>query len=285
MQDKVYVINKKCGQTPLECINELKKTHKNMVNLPVTYAGRLDPLACGVLLLLVGDECLKKDEYLKLDKEYELDILFGFATDTYDVMGKVKTSPEILFERFSEDNKIASFSCQFSGPRTREDEGPDRENWHENFALRIQNILSQFTGRIKQTYPPYSSRPVQGKPLFTWAREGRLNEIEIPTHDVFVEKIEIIKEDFISGGDLLNKIKNDISQVGGDFRQKEIIELWEKNLENRKEEKFKTIKIKVNCGSGVYVRALANDIGKELNIPALALNIKRTKVGEYKNAE
>jgi tRNA U55 pseudouridine synthase TruB len=73
--------------------------------------------------------------------------------------------------------------------------------------------------------------------------------------------------------------------VDGDFRQKEIIELWEKNLENRKEEKFITIKLRINCGSGVYVRALVNDIGKELNIPALALNIKRTKVGEYKIAE
>jgi tRNA pseudouridine55 synthase len=272
MPEKVYVINKKCGQTPLECINELKKANQNMANLPITYAGRLDPLACGVLLLLVGDECLKKDEYLKLDKEYEVDVLFGFATDTYDVMGKIM-------------NELASSAYQFPGPRTREDEGPDHVNWYADFVLKIKNILKNFTGKIKQSYPPYSSRPVKGRPLFVWAREGKLDEIEIPTHDVFINKIEIIGENSYLGAELLSKIKDDISSVDGDFRQKEIIELWEKNLENRKEEKFITIKLRINCGSGVYVRALVNDIGKELNIPALALNIKRTKVGEYKIAE
>ena len=232
MDNKVRIVNKKVGQTPLDCINELKKTEPDLVHLPLTYAGRLDPLAEGVLLILIGDECLKKDEYLKLPKEYEVDILFGFATDTYDVMGKVI-------------NLVTSSSYKFLGPRisslfhnlSMEKARPDHKNLYDDFVPIIRNIIPQFTGRIKQSYPPYSSRTVNGKPLFQWSREGKIDEIMIPTRDVFVEKIEIIKEDSISGGELLSQIKKDISQVGGDFRQSEIIALWENELENKKEEK------------------------------------------------
>ncbi len=265
MQEKIQIVYKKCGQTPLDCINDLKNVNPGLLHLPLTYAGRLDPLAEGVLILLIGDECLKKDEYLKLTKEYEATILFGFETDTYDLMGIVN----------------ASSICQFLGPRMREDEEPDHKNWHMDFASKIQKTLSQFTGRIKQSYPPYSSRTVNGKPLYKWAREGKLNEITIPTHDVNVESIEIINEGFISGENFLNKIMKDISLVKGDFRQNEIIDLWKETLKDKNEEQYKTLTLKISCSSGVYVRGIAHELGRALGMPAITLNIKRTKVGEY----
>jgi tRNA U55 pseudouridine synthase TruB len=114
-----------------------------------------------------------------------------------------------------------------------------------------------------------------------WAREKKLDMIEIPEHNVFIEKIKLINENCISGENLLKNIKNDISLVVGDFRQKEILDLWESILLDKKEELYKTIKIKVHCGSGVYVRVLADDIGKRLNVPTLALKIRRLKVGKY----
>jgi len=249
MLSKVLSLYKKCGQTPLKCINEFKNNDSGLSNLPMTYAGRLDPLAEGVLLVLIGDECHKKEEYLKLPKEYELTILFGFSTDTYDLMGKVV--------------------------------GPDHENWHGNFASKIQEILPKFTGKIKQKYPPYSSRTVGGKPLFVWAREGRLDEIEIPTHEVEVKSIDIIKEGEITSEQLLEKIKNDISKVGGDFRQEDIINIWEKMLGNFPKENFPTRTLRISCGSGFYARVLAYEIGQAMGIQSLALDIVRTKVGEY----
>jgi tRNA pseudouridine55 synthase len=267
MYDKVIQVYKKCGQTPLDCINEVKKEHPEMIHLPLTYAGRLDPLAEGVLLILVGDECLKKDDYLSLPKEYEISILFGFETDTYDLMGIIK--------------KVAPFSYQFLDPRTREEEGRDHKNWYENFTPRIQKTISKFIGRINQAYPPYSSRTVNGKPLFQWARDGKLDEITIPSHEVFVENIEIVKEDTISGFELFEKIKKDINRVNGDFRQKEIISIWNNELKDKLENQYKTITLRISCGGGVYVRSIAHELGKSLGVPALALNIKRTKIGEF----
>jgi tRNA pseudouridine55 synthase len=274
MEDKIRIVNKKRGQTPLGCINELKKADQKLVHLPMTYAGRLDPLAEGVLIILIGEECLKKDEYLKLPKEYEVEILFGFATDTYDVLGKV-----IKYETTSENQAKSKEVFEMVWP-----------SFQKNLARRSEDLsnttfdeaLYKFIGRIKQSYPPYSSRTVKGVPLFKWAREGKLDEIEIPTHDVFIESIEILKSDEITGKDLLEKIQNDIALVGGDFRQKEILINWKEVLKDKKEENYKTITLRISCGSGVYVRGIANDLGTSLGVPALALNIKRTKVGDYK---
>ena len=278
MHNKVINVYKKAGQTPLDCINTLKNDNPDLKFVPMTYAGRLDPLAEGVLLILTGDECLKKDEYLSLSKEYEVDILFGFKTDTYDVMGlinkpkeffnKVIPSGKMRFERSSDEGN--GDRCQTISNRIFPD-----------FIPEIQKIIPEFMGRIKQSYPPYSSRTVNGKPLFVWAREGKLGEIEIPFHDIFVENITIVNENKINGEKLLKDIKEKISQVEGDFRQKEIISIWNDELKNKREEEFSIIKLRISCGGGVYVRGIADKIGEKLGIGALALKIVRTRVGDY----
>ena len=71
-------IYKKAGETPLEAINRLRSRRPEYQDVKITYAGRLDPLAEGVLILLAGDAVYEKEKYLKLDKEYEAEILFGF---------------------------------------------------------------------------------------------------------------------------------------------------------------------------------------------------------------
>ena len=72
-------IYKKIGQTPLMALENLRFENPEWVDLPMTYAGRLDPTAEGLLLVLVGEDCKEKDKYLGLSKEYELSILFGFG--------------------------------------------------------------------------------------------------------------------------------------------------------------------------------------------------------------
>ena len=251
MKDKkVIIINKKTGETPLDCILKLKRDEPDLLHLPITYAGRLDPLASGVIILLIGDECHKKDEYLKLTKEYEVEILFGFSTDTYDLMGLI-TSTE------------------------------DNVKLNTNFDEAIREALSKFKGEVKQYYPPYSSRTVKGKPLFKWAREGKLKEIDVPFHNVFINSIKIIDESKIIGSDLLKNIYENISLVSGDFRQSEILSLWQEKMKGKEDIYFKIVKFKINCESGVYVRSIANSLGEDLGVPALAFKITRTKIGNY----
>lgn len=282
--EKIILEYKKPGETPLDCINRLKNMDKSYTHVPMTYAGRLDPMAEGLMLILVGDECQKKDEYTALEKEYEVDVLFGFATDTYDLLGVVNGSLGILPQRtheFSAENSLHVRTVALSSSSGT------------TFTRELESELEKFAGKILQKYPPYSSRTVSGKPLFQWAREGRLDEIEIPTHEVFVKKIEVKKVYEISGKKLLKSIKEGIAKVSGDFRQEEILKRWEEVLGETpsgitatspfaKGREFPVVKLVISCSSGTYVRAIAHELGEKLGTQALAMHILRTKIGDYK---
>jgi len=248
MENKPILIYKNIGETPLQAVEKLRIKYPEYSNLPMTYAGRLDPLVEGLLLVFIGDDCKKKDEYLGLSKEYEVEILFGFETDTYDLLGIVK-----------------------------------KETNEQKYIIPVSfnKFFSNFIGDISQEYPSYSSKTVNGKPLWQWAREGRLNEIEFPKHIVKIESINIVEEKIISKNDLGKYIEKVIPMVKGDFRQDEIIEKWREALTSSPYTEFNTMKIKVSCGSGAYMRVLAHDIGKVLDISSLAYHIKRTKIGDY----
>ncbi len=246
MPKNFFLINKKEGETPLEALEVFRNKNKISKNIPMTYAGRLDPMASGVLILLVGEECKNKDKYLNLDKEYEFQVLFGFATDTYDILGKVistKGNP-------SEINDLDKL---------------------------IKKNIKNFKGKRIQKYPIYSSKTVEGKPLFSYAREGK--EIEIPEREVYIKSLNYLGLKKISAKSLLNKINTRVGKVKGDFRQKEILKLWDKNLNLNNS--FYIADFKVKCTSGTYVRTIANDLGENIGIPALAYSINRIKVGRY----
>ena len=71
--------------SPLQAVNELRRARPELRAQTIGYAGRLDPLAEGLLLLLVGDENSHIRELRALDKTYEIDVLFGLSTDSYDL--------------------------------------------------------------------------------------------------------------------------------------------------------------------------------------------------------
>lgn len=243
---KVIVLNKKEGETPLESLGNFRKKNPKYLNMPMTYAGRLDPMASGVLIILAGKEIKNKDRYLSLDKEYNFSILFGFSTDTYDILGKV-------LKNKNSDAK--------------------------NIKIGIRNSLKNFKGKLIQQYPIYSSKTVNGKPLFKYARDGK--EVKIPEKEIFVKKIILKKTRRINSKNLFSNIEKRIKKVKGDFRQKEILKIWQKNLLNKKEQAFYIADFNVKCGSGTYVRVIANSLGERMNIPALAFSIKRIKIGKY----
>lgn len=244
---KSILLNKKEGETPLEALEKFRSKNPEYENIPMTYAGRLDPMASGLLLILAGEETKNKEKYLALSKEYEFEVLFGFATDTYDILGKVKNSPT---------------------PGVGEKE----------LGKEIQKNLKYFTGKFIQKYPAYSSKPVNGVPMFAHARAGTV--VEIPEREVHVLSLKLLKIRKIKKEKLLENIEKRISKVNGDFRQKEIIKIWNKKF-SISFHNFLLAKFKVICGSGTYVRGIANSLGEKIGVPALAFSIKRTKIGKY----
>ena len=261
---KVIILNKKEGETPLQSLESFRIRNKEYKDIPMTYAGRLDPMASGVLVILTGEECKNKEKYLKLDKEYEFEVLFGFSTDTYDILGKVT-------------------------PCVRQDL---TQLTQKELEKSIKNNLKYFKGKFTQGYPVYSSKTVAGKQLFEYARAGE--DVEIPNREVSVKSLKFLKIKKITSKKLLESIEKRIGKVkgparnaksiafaGGDFRQKEILKIWQKNLKNKKDN-FYVASFHIKCGSGTYVRSISNDLGEKVGIGALALTIVRTKVGKWR---
>ena len=244
----ILLLNKRTGQTPLECVEEFRKNNPEYKDVRMGYAGRLDPMANGLLLVLVGKENKKREQYLGLDKEYECEVLLGFSTDSYDLLGKTTNVCHAGLDPAS----------------------------HQ----KISNVLQSFIGKQLQQFPPYSSRTVGGERLYKIAREGRLDAVEIPSKEIEMYNIELLSITIIASAELLKTIKDRIAKVHGKFRQTEIVALWEKTLENDNKE-YPVIKIRISCSSGTYMRSLANHIGKKLGSNAIALSILRTKVGNF----
>ena len=144
----------------------------------------------------------------------------------------------------------------------------------------VQKVL-RLRGVFEQVYPAYSSKTVGGKPLFMWAREGKLNKIKIPKHPVEIFNANFISRRTVSGEELLNTIISKISLVVGDFRQKEIIEKWKEVLGHKQEREFVIDTISMKVSSGFYVRQFAKDIAKTFGTIATTFHIKRTKIGDF----
>jgi len=242
----VLPFHKRRGETPKEALERLVDERPELKGETLSYAGRLDPLAEGLLLVLVGDANKEREKYLSLTKKYIFEVLFGWSTDTYDIAG--------ILEKTS-DKRVDT--------------------------LMLMEGVAQFEGEHVKEYPPFSSKPVGGKPLFWWAKEGRLSEITIPTRKVEITSAQLLKKKTISGDELYNLVHKSIGSLTGDFRQDRILSCWEANMRNTYNKEYDVAVIEVECGSGTYMRSLASELGEYVGVPALALKITRTEVGEY----
>lgn len=245
---QVLNLYKKLGETPRERLERLRVQKPHYAHEVLSYAGRLDPMAEGVLLCLVGSANKRRDTYLGLGKEYVLDMLFGFSTDTYDILGRVTDTgdPSLLTKK------------------------------------ALQLALNEFRGHLSQEYPPYSSKTVEGKSLFEWARNNALASIILPQNSVTIYQIDIVGLYKVKEPQLLSYIEESVGKVTGDFRQDEILATWRRNLKAKGDREFPCATVKIECSSGTYARSVAHGVGKELGVPALALHILRTQAGEYR---
>jgi len=250
---KVINVYKPVGMTPLQLIKVLQQKYPEYALTKIGYAGRLDPMAHGVMLLLVYPETQKRSHYQALSKVYRFECILGISTDTSDMLG--------LPTAFT------------SSPRTTEVENS------------LTEYISSLPGKHKQEYPVYSSKTVEGKPLFWWAKNNKLSEISIPHKTIIITDANLVNIRETTFENLHNKFIQNIALVEGDFRQKHIVEKWSNLLLEHKSEQFTVATIEIACESGTYVRAICCEIGKHLGIGAAALDINRLKVGDYSSED
>lgn len=243
----VLLVKKPVGKTPFQMVQALRRLRPELSGEKVGYAGRLDPMAEGLLVLLVGEENKKRKIHEGLSKTYEFSLLLGVATDTYDVLGKISSVKRPL---------------------------PVAKNIIEKHALK-------FVGKQIIEYPPYSSAVFKGKPLYYWARKGKLDMVEIPKREIEIFSLEIKKLRSMSALELRRFATTQINMVEGDFRQKEILLGWEEFLRGRNQD-FQIVDLKIMCSSGTYVRSLCSELSEKLGTVGIALSINRIQVGKHK---
>jgi tRNA U55 pseudouridine synthase TruB len=251
------VIEKKVGETPLMALNAWKTANPMYKSVSASYAGRLDPMASGKLLILLGDECKRQKKFTNLDKEYEIEMLLDVGSDTGDALGLVQYS----------DSKSTINTEQ------------------------LKAVLRAEKGTHLRQYPHFSSKTVNGKPLFLHALEGTLDDISIPKHDERIYRIKERRITHISSKTLVARIDEFLAkvptsdqpskQLGADFRIKAVRASWEALFAEAGERSFVVLTLRVACGSGTYMRSFAGRIGEALGTNALALSINRTKIGKY----
>ena len=212
----IYLITKKLGQTPLEKIEEIRKSKKIPKSVSMTYAGRLDPAAEGKLIILTDKDVLEKEKYTSLSKIYVINVLFGLKTDTGDLLG-IPTEKEA--------NKITK--------------------------TQLMKVFKKLSGKRLQKYHPYSSKNIAGVPLWQMARDSK--KVDIPEHIVEIKNIKILKENTISYKNILSRVEKICREVKGDFRQEKIIESWKK-ISNKKFQSFQ-LEIKSSAGAYMRVLA------------------------------
>jgi tRNA pseudouridine55 synthase len=136
----LLVVDKPGGVTSHDVVNRLRKITDER---SIGHLGTLDPLATGVLPLMVGKFTRLAQFFSAAEKSYEGAIRFGFATDTYDADGEA--------------------------------EGPDV--WKEFVSRitleRVRGAAERFGGEMQQMPPPFSAKKIAGKPAYKLAREGK----------------------------------------------------------------------------------------------------------------
>jgi len=283
---KAINLYKKVGESPLQAINIFRNKNPFYKNKKMSYAGRLDPMAEGVLLILIGDETKKINQYLGFDKEYRAEILIGISTDSHDVLGIAEIgNKELINEEKKdkekvqparEDKQIIDKNYQNQNYELLETNNKNNEEKKE-LIKKIKRKIRGLKGVYHQKIPEFSSYKIKRKPMFYYARLGK--EIEEVKKTVKIKKIMINKVYEINSKKLLSYVLKKIDLVKEDFRQEEIKKKWTGLIENS-DEKFLVFGITVNCSSGTYIRAIADDLGKEFG-GGLLLSLKRTKVGKF----
>lgn len=150
----VLIVNKHEGATSHDIVNKIRRLYGTR---RVGHTGTLDPMATGVLVVLVG-RAAKAAEHLSSDrKSYVATLRLGITTDTEDVTGKI----------FSICEEIPN-------------------------EIQVNETVSSFLGEIKQIPPMYSALKVGGKKLCDLARQGvsvERSAREITIHSIKCEKL------------------------------------------------------------------------------------------------
>ena len=149
----ILIINKPKNYTSHDIVYKVKK----LVNEKVGHTGTLDPMATGVLPLLIGKGTLCSKYLINHDKKYIVELKLGERTDTADIEGNIIEEKEVPIQSLEKEN--------------------------------VESSLKKFIGKQEQIPPIYSAIKVNGKKLYEYARKGQTVEIKPRNIEIYNMKL------------------------------------------------------------------------------------------------
>lgn len=179
----ILLVNKPKGKTSFSLVGVLRK----ILNVrTIGHAGTLDPMATGVMVLLIGKRFTKQSDSLTgQDKAYEAIVTLGSSTDTYDAEGQTIAS----------DPSIPSLD-------------------------EVKKALTHFNGMVEQTPPMFSAKKINGQKLYNLARQGKevhreKIQVEMKTTFISYSYPEVRFTVDCSKGTYIRSIAHDLGQMLG----------------------------------------------------------------------
>ena len=183
--DGIVLLNKSKGISSFKAINKLKWIIKSN---KVGHAGTLDPIAEGLLIVMVNNATKFSDNLMKRDKEYFVELELGYETATYDTEGEIT-------EKYEGEINIS-------------DE-------------KIFEAIRSFTGEIMQMPPMYSAIKINGEKLYELARKGieverQARKVKIYSiREINIEQNKISFYTEVSSGTYIRSLVKDIGRKLG----------------------------------------------------------------------
>ncbi len=180
----VIVIDKPAGVTSHDVVGRVRRM---IGEKSVGHLGTLDPMATGVLPLVLGRMTRLSQFYGDSDKSYDGEIRLGFATDTYDAEGT-----------------------------------PDGPPVDAQVTLeQLRAVASMFTGEMEQVPPPYSAKKVQGVPAYKLARKDKpveLKPVRVTVHELAIDALAGDRARFrssVSSGTYIRSLAHELGKTLG----------------------------------------------------------------------
>lgn len=152
LPQNIILVDKPKGITSFDVIRILRR---DLGIRKMGHAGTLDPLASGLMIIGVNDGTKQMEQFLKLDKSYEAEILLGTKTDTGDLEGEIIESREVT-------------------------------NVEEDY---VEEVIRAFHGEFDIAVPKYSAIKRNGKALYEYARDGI--DVPVPVKKMKIYKSEL----------------------------------------------------------------------------------------------
>lgn len=181
-------MDKPSGWTSHDVVAKVRNTLKSQAGqkVKVGHTGTLDPMATGLLVLVVGKYCKRAQEFSKLDKTYEVKMRLGYNSTTGDSEGDL-----------------------------------DEISAVEPPLATVKKTLEDFVGNIQQTPPAYSAVKIGGKRAYKLAREGK--DVKIEPRNVTIYDITRVSYKYphisfmvsVSSGTYIRSLAEDIGKKLG----------------------------------------------------------------------